>query len=189
VIKARYIGLLVSVFGLSISSTAFAQDDAQRMAKVLCAGDRECEALAAYRLTGDNLRKMFAVDRELITLMKQSSDVERRMDELARSIDPQRRMAKLTLSAQVHEGIPEIAEVFRRHKITGRDYMFTQAVAMVTAMADVTLTQETQREGRSATSPELMTPALKFWRSMDPALKAEADEWTRLRGYDQGINR
>jgi hypothetical protein len=111
------------------------------------------------------------------------------MDELARTIDPQRRMGKLTLSAQVHEGIPEIAEVFRRHKITGRDYMVTQAVAMVTAMADVTLVQETHPDGRGETSFELMTPALKFWRSMDPALKAEAEEWKKMRGYDQGINR
>jgi hypothetical protein len=35
----------------------------------------------------------------------------------------------------------------------------------------------------------LMTQALKFWRSMDPALKAEASEWTKARGYDKGINR
>jgi predicted transcriptional regulator len=181
VVKIRYAGLLVSVFGLSIA-TAFAQDDAQRMAKVICAGDPECEALAAHRLTADNLRKMFAVDRELITLMKESPDLERRMDKLARSIDPQRRLGKVTLSAQVHEKIPEIAEVFRRHKISGRDYMFTHAVAMVTAMTDVTL-------GQGTPSPELMTPALKFWRSMDPALKAEADAWKKMRGYDQGINR
>jgi hypothetical protein len=34
-----------------------------------------------------------------------------------------------------------------------------------------------------------MTQALTFWRSMDPALKAEADAWKKMRGYDQGINR
>jgi hypothetical protein len=113
VVKARYVGLLVSVFGLSIAATTFAQDDAQRMAKVICAGDPECEALAAHRLTADNLRKMFAVDRELITLMKEAPDLEKRMDELAKSIDPQRRLGKVTLSARVHEGIPEIADLFR----------------------------------------------------------------------------
>jgi hypothetical protein len=179
----------VSVLALSIAATAFAQDDAQRMAKVLCAGDPECEALAAHRLTADNLRKMFSVDRELITLMKEVPDLEKRLDEVARRVDPQRRLGKVTLSAQVHEGIPEIAEVFRRHKISGREYMFTYAVAMVTAMTAVTLAHGPQREGRSETPPELMTPALKFWRSMDPALKAEADAWTKMRGYDQGINR
>ena len=188
-IRAVSVGLLVSVFALSIAAPAFAQDDAQRMARVLCAGDPECEALAAHRLTADNLRKMFAVDRELITLMKEVPDLERRMDEVSRRIDPQRRLGKITLIAEVHEGIPEIAAVFRRHKISGREYMFTHAVAMVTAMTDVTLAYASQREGRSETPPELMTPALKFWRSMDPALKAEADAWTRMRGYDQGINR
>jgi hypothetical protein len=30
--------------------------------------------------------------------------------------------------------------------------------------------------------PEIMTtPALKFWRGMDPALKAEAAEWKNVR--------
>ena len=188
-IRAGYVGLLASVIALSIAATAFAQEDAQRMAKVICAGDPECEAIATHRLTADNLRKMFAVDRELITLMKEVPDLEKRMDEVARRVDPQRRQGKLTLSAQVHEGIPEIAEVFRRHKISGREFLFTHAVAMVTAMTDVTLAHEPQRAGRSETPPELMTPALKFWRSMDPALKAEADAWTRMRGYDQGINR
>ena len=183
-IRARYIGLVVSVFGLSIAATAFAQDDAQRMAKVICAGDPECEALSNHRLTADNLQKMFAVDRELIALMKEVPDLERRMDELAKRVDPQRRLGQVTLSAQVHEGIPEIAAVFRRHNTSGRGYMFTHAVAMVTAMTDVTLAHVSERE-----APELMTQALKFWRSMDPALKAEADAWTKMRGYDHGINR
>jgi hypothetical protein len=60
---------------------------------------------------------------------------------------------------------------------------------MVTAMADVTLAQGTQPGRPSETPPELMTPALKFWRSMDPALKAEAEAWKKMQGYDQGINR
>jgi hypothetical protein len=34
-----------------------------------------------------------------------------------------------------------------------------------------------------------MTPALKFWRSMDPALKAEAEAWRKMRGYDHAIDR
>jgi len=186
VIRAR---LLVSVVGLSIAAAAFAQDDAERMATVICAGDPECQALAKHRLTADNLRTMFAVDRELITLMKEVPDLERHMEELARSLDPQRRLGKVTLSAQVHERIPEIAEVFRRHKTSGREYMFTHAVAMVTAMTDVTLAQGPERERQRETPPALMTPALKFWRSMDPVLKAEADAWKKMRGYDQGINR
>ena len=188
-IRAGSVGLLVSVCGLAISASAFAQDDTPRMAKVICAGDPECEVLAKHRLTADNLRRMFAVDRELITLMKEVPDLERRMDDLAMRVDPQRRLGKVTLGAQVHEGIPEIAEVFRRHKISGREYMFTHAVAMVTAMTDVTLAHGPQQEGPSETPAEWMTPAMKFWRSMDPALKAEADAWKKMRGYDQGINR
>ena len=175
------IRVLVSVFCLSAAS-AFAQDDAERMVKVLCVGDPECEAIGTYRLTAENLRKMFAVDRELFTLVKDVPDLQRRMEELARSIDPQRRLRELTLDAQVYEGIPEIAQVLRKHKTTGREYVFTQAVAAVTAMSDVSL-------GRNVPPSEFMTPALKFWRSMDPTLRAEADAWKKMRGYDKGINR
>ena len=37
--------------------------------------------------------------------------------------------------------------------------------------------------------PALMTQGVKFWRSMDPALKAEAEAWKKMRGYDKGISR
>ena len=86
-------------------------------------------------------------DRELFTLMK-DPDLGRRMGELTRSIYPQRRRGQVTISAQVYEGIPEIAQVLRRHHISGREYAYTHAVAMVTAMADVTLSYEAQRTGK-----------------------------------------
>ena len=171
----------MSVFCLSAAS-AFAQDDAERMAKVLCVGDPECEAIGTYRLTAENLRKMFAADRELFTLMKEIPDLQGRMNQLAMSIDPQRQLGKLTLNAQVYEGIPEIAQVFRKHKTTGREYVFTYAVAAVSAMSDASL-------GRNVPPSEFMTPAMKFWRAMDPTLRAEADAWKKMRGYDKGINR
>jgi hypothetical protein len=187
-VTPRHLVLLLSVLCLS-TPDAFAQDDAERMAEVLCVGDPECLALATHRLTADSLRKMFAVDRELVTLMKELPDLQKRMGELAKSIDPQRQLGEVTLAAQVHDGIPEIAQVLRRHKTTGREYMRTHAVAMVTAITDDSLAHEAQRGGRNGIPSEVMTPALKFWRSMDPALKAEADAWKKMRGYDNGLNR
>jgi hypothetical protein len=160
------------------TAEALAQKDSQRMAEVLCAGDPECLAMARHRLTAEGLRKMFIVDRELETLMNEQPDLQTRMDELAKSIDPQRRLGKVAFAAQVHERVPEIAQLFRRHNTTAREYLMTHAVAMVTAMAD-----------DSFPGDEAMTPALKFWRSMDPALKAEADAWKKMRGYDKGLNR
>ena len=115
----RQLVLLVSVLCLP-TSAAFAQDDAERMAEVLCLDDPECLALARHRLTADGLRRMFAADRELFTLM-QDADLHRRMGELARSIDPQDQLGTVTVSAQVYEGIPEIAQILRRHRITGRE--------------------------------------------------------------------
>jgi hypothetical protein len=152
-------------------------------------GDPNSEALATHRLTVDNVRRMFAVDRELLALMKGVPDLESRMDEAGRRIDPEQRLGVVDGSAKVHEAIPEIAAILRTHKMSGREYTLTHIVAMVTAMADDTLAYEVRNEGSKKSQSVFITPALKFWRSMDPALKAEAAEWKKLRGYDKGINR
>ena len=185
---SRHLGLLLAVLCCLPTSAAFAQDEAERIAMVIAAGDPEAEALVKHRLTVENVRKMFAVDRELFTLMKEDPDLERRMSELAQRIDPQRKLGTVTLNAQVHEGIPEIAQVLRSHQISAREYMFTYAVVISTLAIDFMASQEARQEGRKET-PALMTQGLKFWRSMDPALKAEAEAWKKMRGYDKGINR
>ena len=187
-VRACYVGVLVSVISCSTAGVAFAQDDTDRIAEVLCVGDPECLALATHRLSAERLRTMFAVDRELVTLMKKVPDLEKRMDELATSIDPQRRLREITVAAQVHDGIPEIAHILRKHKTTGREYMLTHTVAMVTAMTYESLPPEARRAGRNGVPSEVITPALRFWLSMDATLKAEADAWRKMRGYDK-LNR
>lgn len=185
-ITIRHSVVLGSVLCISIAGTR-AQDNQNQEALVamLAQGNPDSDALAKHRLTVHNVRQMFAVDRELLPLWKEIPDLEKRGDELASRIDPQRRLGDVAVGAKVYEAIPEIAEILRRHRISGREYMLTHLVAMVTAMADDTL----RDEGSNAIPPELMTPALKFWRSMDPALKAEAAEWKKMQGYDKGINR
>jgi hypothetical protein len=180
--------VLLSVVCL-LPADAFAQDEAERMSEVLCLDDPECLAMSRHRLTAESLRTMFAVDRELFALMKEHPDLWTRMSDLAQSINPQGKLRAIAVSAQVHEGIPELAQVLRRHKTTGHEYLMTHAVAMITAMAADTFAYEAQREGRSELPAAMMTPAMKFWRSMDPALKAEADAWKKMRGYDKGLNR
>jgi hypothetical protein len=118
-------------------------------AAMLAQGDPDSEAIAKHRLTVENVRHMFAVDRELFPLMKAVPDLERRADELARRTDPQRRLGVVAVNAKVYEAIPEIAEILRRHGISGREYTLTHLVAMVTAMADDTLTHEALRHGGS----------------------------------------
>ena len=181
----RHLVLILSV--LCVPTAAFAQSEAGRMAEVICLDDQECLALARYRLTAETLRRMFAADRELMPLMN-DLEFNTRMGEVAQSIDPQQRLGTVTRSAQVYERMPEIAQVLRRHQISGRDYAFTHAVAMVTGAMNDSLTYEALRKRNEITS-DMMTPALKFWRSMDPALKAEADAWRKMRGYDKGLSR
>ena len=186
--KARHLLILLTVLCFP-TRAAFAQDDSERMAEVLCLGDQECLTLARYRLSADGLRRMFAADGELAPLLKDVSPLHERMREVSSRIDPQQKLGTITLSGQVFEAIPEIAQILRRHQLSGRDYAFTHAVAMVTAMTDDMLSYEAQTTGKKEVPPALLTPALKFWRSMDPALRAEANAWKKMRGYDKGINR
>jgi hypothetical protein len=57
--------------------------------------------------------------------------------------------------------------------MSGREYWLTKMQAVVTALWDEALTPEALRtdQGRA-----MVTPAPKFWKSMAPGLKAEADE-------------
>jgi len=189
VICIRRSVVLASLLCLSATG-AFAQDDAERMVSVLTLGDPRAQILARHRLTADNLRRMFAADRELRRLEVEVPDVERRATELANRIDPQRRLGDIERSARVHEGVPEMAQILRAHRISGREYILTYSVAMVTAMVDDTFSDEVlRREGWTEIPPAMMTTALRFWRSMAPALKAEAAEWKKMRGYDKGLER
>ena len=158
------------------------QDNSDLMAALLAQSNPDHKALANHRLTAENLRQTFAIDRELLKFMQDTPDWEERTGELQKRFDPQRRGGMVTIGAKVYEGIPEIKQILQRNGMTGREYMLTSLVAMVTQMADEALSQEAAgREGGNDIPKELMTPALKFWRAMDPALKAEAEEWKKVR--------
>jgi hypothetical protein len=173
-----------SVLCISTAGThAQSKQDYESLVKVLAAGDPDTEAIGMHRLTVENVRQMFKVERELFKLMKEVPDLETRMSELRRRLDPDRHMVNVAVETNVYEAIPETAQLLRRHNISAREYVLTNLVASVTAMIDEAVTDEfLQREG-----DYMMTPALKFWRAMDPALKAEADEWKKVTGrYGRG---
>jgi hypothetical protein len=182
VVTIRHSVVLGSVLCASMAGTlARGQDNADLMAALLTQSNPDHKALANHRLTALNLRQTFAVDRELLKLMKETPDWEERAGAFEKRIDPQRRGGMVTVGATIYEGIPETKAILQRNGISGREYMLTSMVAMVTQMADETLSREAGGGGVNEIPKELMTPALKFWRSMDPALKAEADEWKNVR--------
>ena len=78
-------------------------------------------------------------------------------------------------------GYPEIAQILQRQNISGREYLLTQRVAMATEMMDEALRDEVLRREFEKSVIPMMTDALKFWMAMDPALKAEAAEWKKMR--------
>lgn len=166
------------------SAGTLAQDqdkDYDALVKVLAAGDPNVEALGKHRLTVQNVRQLFAVDRELLELMKIVPDLETRIGELNRRFNPEGRSgsAAIDVDAKVYEAIPEIAQILQRQKMSGREYWLTKMQAVVAALWDEALTPEALQtdDGRA-----MMTPALKFWKSMAPGLKAEADEWKNAQG-------
>lgn len=177
------LGIVLSV----PSAGTFVQDkDYETLVKVITLGDPESTAIAMHRLTVTNVRQMFAVDRELLELRKTVPDLETRVEELRRQFDPQGRARSVApeLDAKVYEAMPEIAQILQRQRISGREYQLTRIAGFLAAMWDEALPDDflQTKEGREA-AEYMMTPALKFWKSMPPALKAEADDWKEAQGF------
>ena len=61
---------------------AQAKPDQKALAKFITLGNPDDEALADHRLTVENVRQMFAVERELLKLLKEVPDLETRIGEL-----------------------------------------------------------------------------------------------------------
>jgi hypothetical protein len=181
----RHSVVLGIVLCVSSAGTLAQGQDYDALAKVLAAGDPNVEALAKHRLTVQNVRQLFAVDRELLELLKTSSDLETRVAELHRRFNPDGRAgsAAVDVDAKVYEAIPEIAEILQRQKMSGREYWLTKMQAVVAALWDEALTPEAlQTDAGREFAKDMMSPALKFWKSMAPGLKAEADEWKTAQG-------
>ena len=146
-----YSVVLGIVLCVSSAGTLAQEQDYEAFVKVLAAGDPDVEALAKHRLTVQNVRQMFAVDRELLELMKMVPALETRIAELHRRFDPQGRAgsAAVDVDAKVYEAIPEIAQILQRQKMSGREYWLTKMQAVVAAMWDEALTPEAPRSTRA----------------------------------------
>jgi hypothetical protein len=140
--------------------------------------EQDQAALAQHRLTVENVRQMFAVDRELLKLLKKVPDLDARASELEKGSDAER-LGIFTVGPTVYETIPEVAQILQKHKISARDYMLTKIAAMIADMVSAAPAGALQRDGIS--ERDVSTPAVKFWTAMDPALKAEAAQWNEVR--------
>ena len=182
-LQITVLGMVLCVSGAS----APGQDkDYEAVVKAITMGDPDSAAIALHRLTVTNVRRMFAVDRQLLELRKADPDLDTRVSELRRQFDPRGRAgsAEVELDAKVYEAIPEIAQILRAQRISGREYQLTRLAAFLAAMWDEALPDEylQTREGREM-ARSMMSPALKFWKSMPPALKAEADDWKNAQEF------
>ena len=182
ILHAVVLGVVLCV---SSAGTLGQDKDYDALVKIITIGDPDSEAIAMHRLTVTNVRQMFAVDRELLELKKTVPDLETRVSELRRQFDPKvAREHAVELDAKKYEAMPEIAQILKRQKISGREYELTRMAVFLAAMYDEALPDESlqTRDGREM-AKYVMTPALKFWKSMSPALKAEADDWKKAQGF------
>jgi hypothetical protein len=177
---------LVLGIGLCVSSagTVGQDKDYEALVKVITIGDPDSAAIAMHRLTVTNVRQMFAVDRELLELRKTVPDLETRVAELRRQFDPQGRAGSgaVELDAKAYEAVPEIAQILQRQNISGREFQLTRMAGFLAAIWDEALPDDflQTKDGREMAK---YMPALKFWKSMPSALKAEADDWKKAQGF------
>jgi hypothetical protein len=178
VITIEHCVLLAGVLCPSLTS-ALAQDN---IPSALVTNDDE-RAIARHRLTVENVRKLFAVDRELLELMKRDPALGTRTAELGRRIDPNRLAGRLTVETKIFEGTPEIAQILQRQRISAREYALTKFVALGAELSDESLKGDVlqQKENSEIARFMMTTQAAAFWRGMDSALKAEAADWKKVR--------
>jgi len=172
---------IVLLCALCTSATpALAQDN---IPGVLVTNEYE-RAIATHRLTVDNVRTLFAVERERLAVMKHVPDLGTRAAELGVRIDPYGLENSLVREVKVCEGLPEIAEILRRQHVSAREYVLTKQVALAAEISDEALANEATRRELAETGildQMMKAQSLRFWRAMDPALKADAVEWKRIR--------
>jgi hypothetical protein len=140
------------------------------------------DALAKHELTVQNVRQMFAVDRDLLQLLREVPDLDARTAELERRFDSER-LGIIAVGTTVYEAMPEISQILRKHKISARDYVLTKTAAMIAEMSEGALALQALLGERmdERMGEGLFSPAQRFWTAMDPALKGEAAEWTEVR--------
>ena len=160
-------------------SPALAQDSIPS-ALVTNEGER---AVAKHRLTIDNVRKVFAVDRELLELMKRDPGVTARTAELAAQIDPDDLADRVTVETKIVEETPEIAQILERQGIGAREYALTRTVAIGAEMSDEALRSGALRGKENAEIAKFVARSqpVQFWRGMSPGLKGEAAAWKNVR--------
>jgi len=104
------------------------------------------DALAGHRLTVQNVRQMFAVDRELLQLLKKVPGLDARAAELERRFDSQR-LGIVAVGTTVYEAMPETAQILQKHRISGRDYLLTKIAAMIAEISDGASSGRSSPEG------------------------------------------
>jgi hypothetical protein len=134
--------------------------------QTLAAADQE--ALMKHVLTLANVKKVFAVDRELLQLAIEQPALAKK----AAQVKP----TGIEDAAKAIGEVPEVMAVLKKHGFTPREYLlnvFTMATTQVTHGFSA---------GKTADMPAgALKTNVEFWQANLAALKPSVDEWTKTR--------
>ena len=152
--------LALFIFVLSVASLprpALAQSEADQ------------KAVMNHRLTVKNVKKVFAIDKELLKLAIANPAIAQKISN--------QKPSGLDEAVKLIGTIPEVSAVLKTHDISARDYLLTTVT-----MTGTTFAYQFAAAGKMPEMPPgVQKDNLEFWRTNLPTMKAAADEWQKTR--------
>ena len=134
------------------------------------------KAVMQHRLTIDLIRKILAVDRDLVAVLKKDPAFLKRFSQPATGLEA---------SAAQMNNTPEVANALKAHRITAREYLLTQLALFSTA-----LTHEFMASGKlKELPPNTPTHNIEFWKANVETLKPLEAEWRKIRAEIMGYTK
>jgi hypothetical protein len=126
------------------------------------------EALMQHVLTMANVKKVFAIDRDLLQLANGNPAIAQKAAQL--------KPTSLDAAASAMNDVPEVAALLKKHGFTARDYLLNM-ITMATTQATYGFTG-----GKTAEMPAgALRTNVEFWSANLAALKPSLDEWQKTR--------
>ena len=132
------------------------------------AQDEDTKKILNHRLTVEQVRKVVAVNREVLALLEKDADFRKRA-EAAQDADG------IEESIAAIEKVPQMTVLLKKHGITARDYLLAQMAMMSTSM-----THEFISKGQMpALPPGFPTHNVDFWKANYKDLQPLEAEWKK----------
>jgi hypothetical protein len=153
----------------SLAAFIFVLSVASLPSPALAQSEADQKAVMNHRLTIENVKKVFAIDKELLKLAIANPA-------LAQKISNQK-PSGLDEAVKLIGSIPEVSAVLKTHDISARDYLLTTVTMTGTAFA-----YQFSAAGKMPEMPAgMQKDNLEFWKTNVATMKAAVDEWMKTR--------